>query len=124
LIVDDNAVVRSALRGFLEDVAKMDVCGEAGDGYAAIEAAKKAQPQLVLMDVSMPVMNGIEAASVIRAIAPDTRIILFTMFADDLGHSIARAAGIDLIISKSDGAPALIAALRRVLPESSSPASA
>jgi|HubBroStandDraft_5_1064220.scaffolds.fasta_scaffold752019_2 DNA-binding NarL/FixJ family response regulator len=116
LIVDDNPVVRSALRGFIENVAKVPVSDEVADGYAAIESAKRAPPQLVLMDVSMPRLNGVAAASIISKIAPETRIILFTLYADDLGESLARAAGVDLVISKSDGAAALIAALRSMLP--------
>ena len=124
LIVDDNPVVRAALRAFLENVAHITVCDEAADGYAAIESTRKLEPMLVLMDVSMPHMNGVEAASVIRSVAPKTRIILFTLHADELGQALARAAGVDLVISKSDGGPALIAALQSVLPSSSPPRAA
>jgi len=116
LIVDDHAFVRAALRGFLER-AHLLVADEAQNGPEAIQKAKDLKPDLILMNLSMPQMSGVEASSVIRAALPDTRIILFTMYSEAIGGSMAKAAGVDLVIPKADGTAALSDAIRRLLPE-------
>lgn len=100
LIVDDNPVIRAALGTYLEHTERMTVCAEAGDGFEGIQKAKQHHPDLILMDVSMPNMNGIEAASVIKTEVPNSRIVVFTMFADALGASVAKAAKVDLVVPK------------------------
>jgi DNA-binding NarL/FixJ family response regulator len=111
LIVDDNASIRFALRDFLEKTTRLQVCGEAADGLEAVIKAKSLSPDLILMDVSMPRMNGIEAASVIRKRKPDVRIVAFTLYPHVVGFSLARASGVDLVVSKTDGAAGLTNAL-------------
>ncbi|HXA56684.1 MAG TPA: response regulator transcription factor [Candidatus Acidoferrum sp.] len=111
LIVDDNALIRRALRDFLERTTRMHVSGEASDGLEAIMQAKALNPDLILMDVSMPRMNGIEAASVIRKKKPDVCIVVFTLYPHVVGFSLARATGVDLVVSKTDGAAGLTEAL-------------
>jgi DNA-binding NarL/FixJ family response regulator len=118
LIVDDNASIRFALRHFLEKTTRMQVCGEAADGLEAVIKAKSLSPDLILMDVSMPRMNGIEAASVIRKKKPDVRIVAFTLFPHVIGFSLARASGVDLVVSKTDGASGLTDALSSFLSDS------
>lgn len=115
LIVDDNKTVRRVLRMFLEDTAHVEVCGEAADGTEAIERAKETKPGLILMDLSMPNMNGVEAASVIRKLIPKARIVVFTLHADVLGKSKAKFPGVDLVISKTEGAAGLMTAVRALL---------
>lgn len=115
LVVDDNANVRAGLRHFLENAAHLDVCGEAADGQQAVEQATKHRPCLVLMDLSMPNMNGAEAASVIRRLLPNTRIVIFTLFADSFGKAMAKFSGVDLVVSKSDGTAGLLQALQPFL---------
>lgn len=103
LICDDNPNIRYLLRVFIESQTPFKVCGEAGHGTQAIEMAKKLQPELILLDLSMPVMSGAEAAGVLKAILPRTKIILFSMHMDSVPRSLAAAIGVDLALSKSDG---------------------
>jgi len=115
LVVDDNANVRAGLRKILERDAELKVCGEACDGVEAIQKAVEQKPEVIVMDLSMPNLNGAAAASVIRSLVPNTRIVMFTMFADSFGQSSAKHLGVDLVISKHDGATVLLDAIRKCL---------
>src|SRR5260221_11515869 len=103
LICDDNPNIRYLLRVFIESQTPFKVCGEAGHGTQAIEKARRLQPDLILLDHSMPVMTGAEAASVLKAMLPRTKIILFSMHMDSVPRSLAAAIGVDLTLSKIDG---------------------
>jgi DNA-binding NarL/FixJ family response regulator len=103
LIADDNRSIRLLLRSFVETRTKFTVCGEAENGTDAIEKAQQLQPDLVLLDLSMPLLNGAEAAVVLKRIVPQTKIILFTMHADNVGRMLMTAAGVDLVLSKAEG---------------------
>lgn len=81
LLVDDNPVVRNIIRRVLEKDADLTVCGEAGDGAAALEKAEALRPEIVVLDLSMPVMNGLEVAPKIRTLLPYSCLILFTFTA-------------------------------------------
>jgi DNA-binding NarL/FixJ family response regulator len=83
LIVDDHAVVREGLRTFLELQPGLDVVGEAGDGREAIDAARRLRPDVILMDLVMPELDGVAAMRVLRTEVPDTRVIVLTSFLDD-----------------------------------------
>lgn len=115
LIVDDNPSIRYALRAFLRGSTQMRICGEAADGTQAINTALELHPDLVLLDFAMPGMNGVEAASVLKHRLPETRIVIFTLYADQIGDSLANALGIDLVVSKSEGGAALARALQPLL---------
>ena len=78
------------------------VCGEAGDGIDAIAKAGELRPSVIILDLSMPRMNGLEAARVLRSMMNDVVIILFTSFADMVPSSDATAAGINAVVSKDD----------------------
>lgn len=121
LIVDDNAMVRAALRVFLEGSTRLRVCGEAADGTEAILKAKELRPGLILMDLSMPNMNGAEAAWLIRKTLPETRIVVFTLYSDSFGQMLAAKAGVDLVVPKTEGAAGLMKALHPLLDEHSPP---
>jgi DNA-binding NarL/FixJ family response regulator len=82
LIADDSDTVRRILKMFLETRKDLMVCGEAANGFEAVEKAKILRPDLVLLDLAMPEMNGAEAASVLKKSMPDVPIIVFTMFSD------------------------------------------
>ena len=82
LIADDNDAIRTATRHFLEKQSEFSVCGEATDGLDAIEKAQCPSPDLIVLDLSRPRMNGLEAARTLRAMSVKTPIILFTMYAD------------------------------------------
>lgn len=83
LLVDDHTVVRRGLRRILQDENGMTVVGEVGDGPAAVEAVRHLSPDLVLMDVSLPGISGIEAARRIRVEAPQTQILMLSMHAEE-----------------------------------------
>jgi DNA-binding NarL/FixJ family response regulator len=102
LICDDNPNIRYLLRAFVESRTPFQVCGEAAHGREAIEKAKELQPDLVLLDLSMPIMTGAEAAVILKRTVPRMKIILFSMHTDDVPKSMA-AVGVDLALAKSDG---------------------
>ena len=83
LIVDDHAVVRQGLRTFLELQEEIEVVGEASNGLEAVEQARQLLPDVVLMDLVMPRMDGIEATRSIRAISPSTKVVVLTSFTED-----------------------------------------
>ena len=83
MIVDDHAVVREGLRNFLGMLPAIELVAEAASGAEAIELAPKAKPQVVLMDLMMPVMDGIEATRRLHEAYPDVKVIVLTSFADD-----------------------------------------
>lgn len=80
LIVDDQALVRAGFRLVLESQQDFDIVGEAGDGEEAVDATRRLRPDVVLMDVRMPRMDGLEAARQILASARDTRVVMLTTF--------------------------------------------
>src|SRR5258708_3650566 len=102
LICDDNADIRYLLKLYVESRTPFNVCGEAEHGAEAIEKAKELQPDLILLDLSMPIMTGAEAAIILKGVVPRMKIILFSMHTDDVPKSMA-AIGVDLALSKSDG---------------------
>lgn len=93
LIVDDHSVVRQGLRMFLSLDSELEVIGEAGNGQEAIEMVKKNQPDVVLMDLLMPVMDGISATQVIRRDYPDSEVIALTSVLEDASVVNAVRAG-------------------------------
>jgi NarL family two-component system response regulator LiaR len=115
LIVEDEISVRNAVRVFLEHQSRFEVCGEAVNGVEAVEKAGALQPDLIILDLSMPHMNGIEAASLIRSRVPITPVVVYTMFGDVLGKHLASALGVAAIVSKSDGLAVLLARIEALL---------
>ncbi len=102
LIIDDNANIRRLLRSFIETNTGFEVCGEAENGPEGIEKAKELQPGLILLDMTMPGMNGTEAAPILKELLPQVKIILFTMHTDGVNQALAARFDIDVAISKSD----------------------
>jgi DNA-binding NarL/FixJ family response regulator len=103
LICDDNPSIRYLLRVFVESQTPYKVCGEASHGTEAIEKARHLQPDLILLDFSMPAMTGAEAATVIKGMMPSMKIILFSMHFDYVPRSLTSGVGVDLTLSKIDG---------------------
>src|SRR3979490_3040291 len=123
LVIDDGDSVRDIIRLFLEKEG-FEVCGEAGDGVEAIEQAKKLKPDLIVLDLAMPRMNGAEAASILSTTMPDVPIILLTLYQNVLGSALASAVGVKAIIDKTDGMGKLVACVRSLLTIESAPESA
>jgi DNA-binding NarL/FixJ family response regulator len=92
-----------------------EICGEAEDGLQAIDSAKQLNPDLILLDVSMPKLGGPQAAPILKRLLPKTRIILFTLFVDSLGKELAEALGVDLVLSKTDGMAKLLHSVQTVM---------
>jgi DNA-binding NarL/FixJ family response regulator len=103
LIVDDNALVRRSLRACIEHGTDLQVCGEAENGQVAVEKVKELHPDIAILDLQMPVMNGLEAGRQISLVAPDTALVMFTMHTNDQLLKKARAAGFTQVLSKSVG---------------------
>jgi len=122
LIADDNANIRVLLRTFVENHTALKVCAEASSGVEAVEKAKELLPDVVLLDLAMPNLNGIEAASILKRTNPGVRIILFTMKVDGLGRSLASAIGIDFVLSKEESINKLTEHLKSLIPVSAAAA--
>jgi len=111
LIVDDHKVVRQGIISFLEVQDQMEVKGEAGDGEEAIKAVQELKPDVVLMDLVMPGMDGIEAIRRIKRSMPNTRIIVLTSFAENDKVFPAIEAGVDGYLLKDTSPTDLIKAI-------------
>jgi signal transduction histidine kinase len=112
LLVDDHTLVRQALALLLCQEPDLTVVGEAADGQAAVAQARTLQPDVILMDVAMPGMNGLEATRLIRAACPATRVIGLSMFENAEQAQAMRAAGAAEYVTKSGPVDTLLAALR------------
>lgn len=114
LIVDDNSLVRRLLRSWLEQHSEWHICGEAENGKAAVERVAELHPEIVILDLQMPVMNGLDAAREIKQLAPNTALIMFTAHASYQLVREARTRGVTEVISKCDMlGEHLLSALRR-----------
>ena len=115
LIVDDNASIRRSLRSCIEQKTNWQVCGEADNGKIAVERVKELHPDIVILDLQMPIMNGIEAARQISRLAPNTAMLMFTLYSGEQLLKDAQAVGIKDVVSKSNGAAEhLLASLRTI----------
>jgi len=116
LIVDDSAAIRQGLRSSIERQKGLQVCGEAENGENAVAKVKELTPDLVILDLQMPVMNGLDAARRIAQIAPQLPMLMFTMYSNEYLVTEARAAGIKDVFSKSTGvSDGLISAIQEAL---------
>jgi len=114
LIAEDHQTVREGIKLLVAAQPDMEVIGEAGDGEEAIELTKKLQPELLLMDVSMPRMNGLKATKKLRSIQPDLRILTLTRHTDDGYLRQLIAAGANGYVLKQSAPEQLITAIRSV----------
>ena len=115
LVVDDNASIRQALCRVFTSEAEFDLCGEAENGREAIEKAQALHPDLIVMDLSMPVMNGIDAARTLKTLMPMVPVIIFSEYSDVFSEQEARSAGISALVSKSEPVSVLIDRVRALL---------
>ena len=109
LLVDDNAEVSAGVRRLFHVHPKFEVCGEASHGREAVDKAPSLRPDLIVLDLSMPVMNGLEAAKLLSKILPDAWIILLTSHEFPEVHRLLREAGIHSVVPKSKASTDLIA---------------
>lgn len=115
LIVDDSAIIRHSLRLCIEQNSDWRVCGEAENGKVAVDMVKSLRPDVVLLDLQMPVMNGFEAAHQITHIAPRAVLLMLTLHSSEQVSVDAHAAGFKGVLSKSDDVTgSLLASLKSV----------
>jgi DNA-binding NarL/FixJ family response regulator len=117
LIVDDSAQIRNMVRLWLETDDKFEVCGEAADGMEGIEKALALKPDLIVLDLLMPRMNGLQAAEALQSTMPEVPIILFTLFPDSELASQARKAGVASVLSKMTEMSSLCDEVERLVSE-------
>lgn len=114
-IADDSAMVRTIIRQAIERDTDFVVCSEAVDGTDAVSKAKELSPDLIILDVIMPGLNGIEVAGILRYAQPKPRIVLVTMYAEDLEKNFASYFHIDAMTSKANGLTELTALVAGLL---------
>ena len=114
VIVDDHTVVRDALRTTLDAEDDINVVGEAGDGKQGVQKAQELNPDLVLMDIAMPGMNGIDACHEIRDLLPDTKVLMLTASQDEESWTASMLAGAQGYVLKVSGQEEILHAIREV----------
>jgi two-component system response regulator NreC len=114
LIVDDHELFKRGVRSLLESHPGLEVCGEAADGLEATEKAKQLQPDIVLMDITMPRMDGLQATRVIRRDVPGSKVLVLSQHDSPQMLSEALKAGASAFVTKSQTSLHLLAALDAV----------
>lgn len=115
LIVDDSPTVRKVICELFAREGDFEVCGEAENGQEAVEKAVDLKPALIVTDLSMPVMNGLVAARILRKLMPKVPIVLYSAHIDPHVEKEALAAGASAVVPKSDAVPLLIERSRGLL---------
>ena len=116
LVVDDHEIVRSGIRRLIEEAGRgWEVCGEAANGAEAIERVESLHPDVVVLDIAMPLVNGLEAASRITKEGDRCRVLLFTMYESKWLSTEARQVGAHGLVMKSQAGRELILAIDSLL---------
>jgi DNA-binding NarL/FixJ family response regulator len=115
LIVDDHEAIRRELRRLFQSQTGFTVCGEADDGVDAVSKAEQLSPDLIILDLSMPVMNGLEAGAAIRFMLPNTVLILLTAYKNRELELAAIQSGFRAVLSKYDDVNGLLIRARAEL---------
>jgi DNA-binding NarL/FixJ family response regulator len=115
LIVDDNASFRRAVRHVFMSQEDFAVCGEAENGQDAIEKARELHPDLIVMDLAMPVMSGIDAARVLSRLMPTVPLVVLSGYSDVFSETDVRSLGFSAVVSKSAHISVLLGKARTLL---------
>ena len=118
VIVDDNTAMRKALCRLFRAAAGFQDCAEASSGLEAIELVRKSKPDLIVLDLCMPDMNGLEVAQRLKSMKVPVPMILYSMNAEEIAAKEAYAAGVAALVSKAEGIKTLIAKARTLLDHS------
>jgi DNA-binding NarL/FixJ family response regulator len=111
LVADDHPIIRRAVRSVLQAQPHFEVCGEATDGAQAIQEAQKLTPDVIVLNVTMPVLNGFEAAREIKTILPKSAIVILSQDADRRFVEEAKKIGVQAYVAKSKAGEALVKAV-------------
>jgi DNA-binding NarL/FixJ family response regulator len=114
LLVDDRSAVRTGLKIWLSLEPDLEVVGEASDGAEAISLARALRPDVVLLDVEMPGMDGISATAALHSAAPQSAVVILTLYDDTATRTLAREAGAAAFVAKHQMEETLLAEIRRV----------
>jgi DNA-binding NarL/FixJ family response regulator len=114
VVVDDHPMMREGMRALVASLTDIEIVGEAGDGDAALREAQLTRPDVVVMDLHMPGVNGVEATRSILRAAPDTRVLVLTMFEDDESVFAAMRAGASGYLVKGAQQDEIVRAVRSV----------
>jgi DNA-binding NarL/FixJ family response regulator len=117
LVVDDNPTIRTMVCELFTRDGDFEVCGQAENGRDAIEKSQLLQPALIVTDLSMPVMNGLEETRVLKKLMPAVPVIIYSAHHDRFVEKAALEAGASAVVSKSDSLAVLIGKAREVLDE-------
>jgi DNA-binding NarL/FixJ family response regulator len=115
LIADDSLFIREALCNVFEREEDFDVCGEAKNGEEAVEKARELHPDLILLDLSMQVMNGLDATRALKRLMPEVPVIVFTAYSGPSTEIEAHAAGASALVSKFEHVSVLLGRARSAL---------
>jgi len=115
LIADDNAFVRQKLGELFLREPDFEVCAEAENGKQAVAEAHGSHPDLIVLDLSMPVMNGMDAARALKRLMPEVPIVMFSAYADSCTEKEARSAGVSVLVSKFEDISALVGIARSLV---------
>jgi two-component system vancomycin resistance associated response regulator VraR len=115
LVADDNEIIRREICQAFSREAEFEVCGEARHGLDAIEKAHQLKPDLVVLDLCMPVLNGLDTARVLQAQMPAVPIIMFTLYVDPVIKAELRSAGVAEVVSKGEDISILTQKARSLL---------
>jgi DNA-binding NarL/FixJ family response regulator len=115
LIADDNAFVRQRLRELFDREPDFEVCAVAKNGRKAIEEAEESHPDLILLDLSTPVMNGLDAVRALKRLMFQVPIVMFSMHSDAFTEKEARSAGVATLVSKLEDLSELLGIARNLL---------
>jgi len=115
LIVDDSPIIRKMLRETFELQEGWEVCGEAADGREGVEKAQQLKADLIVLDLSMPVMNGLEAARELSRLLPSVPVLLYTNYETPQLKQEALSDGVRAVVSKSESVGALVSRIQDLL---------
>ena len=115
LIADDHPGIRETVRSTLEQHPRFEVVGEAEDGAKAIREARRLKPDVVVLNVAMPVLNGLEAAREIKTSLPQSAIVILSLNVDQLFIEEAKKIGVRAYVAKTEAGKALIKAIEAAL---------
>jgi len=118
VVVDDKAMMRQALCRLFASAGGFQICGEAANGQDAVKLARTLRPDLIVLDLCMPGMNGLETAQELKNLTLPTRVILYSLNAEDMLIAQALASGVAAVVSKAEGVQTLITKARTILKES------